>query len=270
MSGDTIQVETERPIVAATHTIAVGDALPDLTLRLWRGGEWIVQNSQELFDNRRVIVFGLPGAFTPTCSSEHLPRFDELAPALLARGVDEIVCASVNDPYVIEAWARDQGTENITYLSDGNGEFARALGLLVDKSALGFGQRSRRYSLFAVNGRVELCFLEPDIEGDPYTNSDADTMLNTIDPDAVPPDQVVVFTREGCRHCARARELLEEAGFAYVEIPLATDIRQRVLGALAKRSTTPLVFLNGEFIGGADELEKVVHGDTRTPESRLT
>jgi peroxiredoxin len=95
-------------------------------------------------------------------------------------------------------------------------------------------------------------------------------MLKAIDPDAIPPDQVVLFTRDGCLHCARARELLEEAGFAYVEIPLAADIRQRVLGALARRTTTPLVFLNGEMIGGADELEAVVHGDAGPPESRPT
>ena len=270
MSDDTIQVEAKRALAPSTRTAAVGDALPVLTLRLWRGGEWIVEKSHELFNDRRVIVFGLPGAFTPTCSSEHLPRFEELAPALFSRGVNEIVCASVNDPYVMEVWARDQGTENITYLSDGNGEFARALGLLVDKSDLGFGQRSRRYSLFAVDGRVELCFIEPDAEGDPYTTSDGDTMLTAIDPDAIPPDQVVLFTREGCRHCARARELLEEAGFAYVDIPLGSDIRQRVLGALGKKTSTPLVFLNGEMIGGADELEKVVHGDTGPPESRPT
>lgn len=268
MSEDTIHAEAQRAIAPATHTVAVGDALPNLTLRLWRGGEWIVENSRELFSDRRVIVFGLPGAFTPTCSSEHLPRFEELAPALLSRGVDEIVCASVNDPYVLEAWARDQATENVTYLSDGNGEFARALGLLVDKSDLGFGRRSRRYSLFAVDGRVELCFIEPDVDGDPYTKSDADTMLTAIDPNATAPDQIVLFTREGCRHCTRARELLEDSGLAYVEIPLGSDVRQRVLGALGRTASTPLVFRNGEMIGGADELEKLMNGGAMSPQSR--
>jgi hypothetical protein len=98
MSGDTLHAEAKRTIAPTNRIVAVGDALPDLALRLWRGGEWIVENSRELFRDRRVIVFGLPGAFTPTCSSEHLPRFEELAPALYARGVNEIVCTSVNDP----------------------------------------------------------------------------------------------------------------------------------------------------------------------------
>jgi glutaredoxin-like protein len=251
-------------------TVASGDSMPSLPVRLYRDEHWIEQDSTALFANRRVVVFGLPGAFTPTCSSQHLPRFDEVAPALFARGVDEIICASVNDPYVMEAWSRDQGAPNVTFLADGNGEFTEALGLLVDKHDHGFGKRSIRYSMLVTDGRVEQLFVEPDTDGDPYTVSDADTMLRAIDPEAQPPDQVVMFSREGCPHCARARELLEEGGFSYVEIPLDSDIRHRVIGALANRSTVPLVFLNGKLVGGEEELEALVHGPTGPPESRPT
>jgi glutaredoxin-like protein len=250
--------------------IEKGASVPSATLRLLRDGKWQEQRTDELFSNRRVILFGLPGAFTPTCSAQHLPRFDEVAPALLARGIDEIVCASVNDPYVMDAWAREQGAQNITFLADGNGDFTAALGLLVDRREHGFGQRSVRYSMLVADGRVEELFVEPDTGDDPYTVSDADTMLRAIDPDAEPPDQVVIFSREGCPDCARARELLEEAGFSYVEIPLDADIRHRVTEALARRSTVPLVYLNGQLIGGAEELEAMVHGPSGPPESRPT
>jgi peroxiredoxin len=250
--------------------IAKGDTLPTLRLKLFRDEHWQEVSSDDLFGGRRVIVFGLPGAFTPTCSTQHLPRYEELAPAFLARGIDEIVCASVNDSYVMEAWARDEGAQYVTVLADGNGEFTAALGMLVDRSDVGLGKRSLRYSMIVNDRRAERCFIEPDTDGDPYTVSDADTVLHAIDPEAPPPDQVVMFSREGCEHCARARELLEEAGFPYVEIPLDSDVRGRVIGALAGRTTVPLVFLNGEVVGGAQELEALVHGPTGPPESRPT
>jgi peroxiredoxin len=112
--------------------IAEGDTLPTLRLKLFRDEHWQEVSSDDLFGGRRVIVFGLPGAFTPTCSTQHLPRYEELAPAFLARGIDEIVCASVNDSYVMEAWARDEGAQYVTVLADGNGEFTAALGMLVE------------------------------------------------------------------------------------------------------------------------------------------
>ena len=252
------------------HRVAEGDTVPALRLRVLRDGHWQDVDSDQLFSGRRVIVFGLPGAFTPTCSSQHLPRYEELAPVFLARGIDEVICASVNDSYVMEAWAREEGAQYVTMLADGNGEFSAALGLLVDRSGAGLGRRSQRYSMLVNDGRIERCFVEPDDDGDPYTLSDADTMLRAIDPEALPPDQVVMFSREGCEHCARARELLEQAGFSYVEIPLEADVRGRVVGALSGRTTVPLVFLNGQVVGGADELEALVYGPTGPPESRPT
>ena len=106
---------------------------------------------------KKVVVFSLPGAFTPTCSSTHLPRYNELAKEFFALGVDEIVCISVNDTFVMNAWKADQECENVTVIPDGNGEFTKGMGMLVSKDDLGFGDRSWRYSMYVVNGVVEKC-----------------------------------------------------------------------------------------------------------------
>jgi peroxiredoxin len=249
---------------------AAGDELPDVPLKLLRDGRWEDTTLAALTRGRRIVLFGLPGAFTPTCSTQHVPRYEEVAPVLRAHGIDEIACITVNDPFVVEAWAREHDAREVSFVADGNAELTAALGLLVDQRGKAMGWRSRRYSMLVRDGRVEQLFAEPEVEGDPYTVSDADTMLRTVSPEAAPPDQVVVFTREGCPHCARARELLEEAGFDYVDIPLAADIRHRVTAALAGRDTVPLVYLNGELIGGADELAARLQGAAGPPESRPT
>ena len=124
--------------------IAEGGRVTAGKLRVFREGRWEVVEGDRLFAGRRVIVFGLPGAFTPTCSSRHLPRYNELAPDLRAHGVDEILCVSVNDPHVMEAWARDQEVDNVALVADGNAEFTAAIGMLVDKRDMGFGLRSWR------------------------------------------------------------------------------------------------------------------------------
>ena len=251
--------------------IAEGDRVEcGAELSLFRNGEWQRTTCDKLFNGRRVIVFGLPGAFTPTCSSQHLPRFNQLAPDLFLHGVDEIVCASVNDPYVMEAWARHEEVENVTLLADGNGEFSQSIGMLTDRRDAGFGMRSWRYSMLVQDSKVVKIFCEPDEEGDPYQVSDAETMLRFLDPDAKSPDEVVIFTREGCPHCAHAKELLEVAGFDYLEFPLGDGIRGKVVRALAGSESVPQIFLNGELIGGADELQARLYGPAGPPESRPT
>lgn len=255
---------------ASPRPIAEGERLQAGRLRLLRDGHWSEEDGERVFGGRRVIVFGVPGAFTPTCSSQHLPRYDEMAPSLAAHGVDEILCVSVNDPHVMAAWARDQEIDNVTLVADGNGEFTAAVGMLVDQRDQCYGMRSRRYSMLVEDGVVAKMFAEAEEPGDPYRVSDAETMLHHLDPDARAPDQVVIFTREGCPHCARAREMLEQGGFTYVEFPLADNVRSIVLGAVAGRHTTPQVFLNGELLGGADELEERFYGASGPPEQRPT
>jgi Peroxiredoxin len=134
-----------------------GQRVPEVSLRVRRNDDWTTLTSADLFAGKNVIVFSLPGAFTPTCSSTHLPRYNELAPAFKAAGIDGIVCISVNDPFVMEAWAKDQEAANVTLLPDGNGEFTRKMGLLVDKSDLNFGERSWRYSMLVATASSRRC-----------------------------------------------------------------------------------------------------------------
>lgn len=142
---------------------------------------WQDKTTQEIFGGKKVVVFSLPGAFTPTCSSNHLPRYEELFEDFKAQGVDEIICVSVNDAFVMFQWGKQIGANNVSLLPDGNGEFTRKMGMLVDKSNLGFGMRSWRYSMLVNDGAIEQIFVEPDFGDncpiDPFEVSDADTML---------------------------------------------------------------------------------------------
>jgi glutaredoxin-like protein len=232
-----------------------GQRIPEVSFRLRRNGEWASVTSDAIFGGRNVVVFSLPGAFTPTCSSTHLPRYNELAPVFKAHGIDEIVCISVNDPFVMEEWAKDQEAANVFLLPDGNGEFTEKMGMLVDKSDLNFGKRSWRYSMLVRDKVIEKMFVEPQEPGDPFEVSDADTMLDFIDPKAKRPDQVAILTREGCSFCAGAKAKLGDAGIEYVEVPLPHAIRTKALGAIARAQTVPQVFVNGELIGGSAELD---------------
>jgi peroxiredoxin len=164
-----------------------GKRVPDVTFKTRVNREWQAVTTDDVFKNKTVIVFALPGAFTPTCSSTHLPRYNELAGVFKANGVDRIVCLSVNDAFVMSAWQQEQEAPNITFLPDGNGEFTAGMGMLVDKSNLGFGKRSWRYSMLVKNGVIEKMFIEPAKEGDPFEVSDADTMLKYISPTAIAP-----------------------------------------------------------------------------------
>lgn len=146
--------------------------------------EWKDLSTDELFKGQRVVLFSLPGAFTPTCSTSHLPRYEALYDAFRAEGVDRVVCLSVNDAFVMFQWGKSQGAKNVFLLPDGNGEFTRKMGMLVDKSNLGFGMRSWRYSMLVDDGEIRKMFVEPEYQDncptDPYEVSDADTMLTYL------------------------------------------------------------------------------------------
>ena len=234
-----------------------GQQVPQASFRTrTESGDWKTITSDELFKGKTVVVFSLPGAFTPTCSSTHVPRYNELAPAFFANGVDRIVCISVNDAFVMSEWARTQECHNILMLPDGNGEFTEKMGMLVDKTELGFGRRSWRYSMLVRDGVIEKMFIEPEKPGDPFEVSDADTMLAHINPKAKKPDQVAILTREGCGYCAKAKKLLKDRGYQYSEVALNHSDRSRVVGAITGRGTVPQVFINGQHIGGLEELER--------------
>jgi glutaredoxin-like protein len=232
-----------------------GQTVPEAVFRYRVGGEWKETSTDELFAHRNVIVFSLPGAFTPTCSSTHLPRFNELAPVFKQHGIDAVVCLSVNDPFVMEEWGKNQEANDVLLLPDGNGVFTQGMGMMVDKSDLNFGRRSWRYSMLVRNKQIEKMFIEPQKPGDPFEVSDADTMLDYLDPQATRPDQVAILSREGCSFCAQAKRTLREAGIDFVDIDLPPNIRSQALGAIAAARTVPQIFINGRLIGGSDELE---------------
>ncbi len=230
-------------------------SVPQVTFRTRKNHEWIDIDSKKIFDDRTVVVFALPGAFTPTCSSTHVPRYNQLTPALKANGVDEVVCISVNDAFVMNEWQKEQNADNITFIPDGNGDFSKAMGMLVPKDDLGFGDRSWRYSMLVKNGVIEKMFIEPDVPGDPFEVSDADTMLAYVAPQAPKPLDVTVFSREGCPFCVKAKGLLHDAGIDFDELVLNQDFNETTIRAISGETTVPQVFINGERIGGSEALE---------------
>jgi glutaredoxin-like protein len=231
-----------------------GQGIPHATFPIRRDNEWVKVTTDDLFAGKTVIVFSLPGAFTPTCSSAHVPGYNELAPAFQENGVDDIICISVNDTFVMNEWAKDQKADNITFIADGNGDFTQAMGMLVDKSDLGFGKRSWRYSMLVKDGMIEKMFIEPEVPGDPFEVSDAETMLNYINPNAQKPKVVSLFTKVGCPFCARAKAILKDNKLDYEEIVLGKDITTRSLRAVTGAITVPQVFINGQLIGGSEAL----------------
>ena len=158
-------------------TIQVGERIPSMTLiKATAEGPQPIQ-SDDYFAGRKIALFAVPGAFTPTCSARHLPSYVEKASDLKGAGVDEIACISVNDPFVMSAWGERDGSEDITMLSDGNGEFAEATGLGMDASKFGMGKRSQRYSMIVNDGVVEQLNVEAPGE---YRASSAENMLDQL------------------------------------------------------------------------------------------
>jgi glutaredoxin-like protein len=237
-------------------TAMEGQRVPEVTWPLREQDNWVTLTSNDIFQGKTVVVFSLPGAFTPTCSSTHLPRYNELAAVLKENGVDDIVCISVNDTFVMNAWAQDQESDNVRLIADGNGDFTRGMGMLVNKQDLGFGERSWRYSMLVRDGVVEKMFVEPQKPGDPFEVSDADTMLAYINPEAAAPAAVSVFTKPGCPFCIRAKQALNERGMPFEEITLGSDASLMSLRAISGRETVPQVFVDGQHIGGSEELDQ--------------
>ncbi len=146
-------------------SIGIGDRIPEATLLAVTEEGPVETDTRRVFDGRTVALFAVPGAFTPTCTARHLPGFLDAADAIRAAGADEIACVAVNDPFVLKAWAREQGVDGrVTMLSDGSGTFARALGLELDLSARGFGVRSKRYAMVVRDGVVRYLGVEPGTE----------------------------------------------------------------------------------------------------------
>lgn len=236
-----------------------GKVIPTVTFKT-RGadGGWSDLTTDALFKGKKVILFSLPGAFTPTCSSTHLPTYNALAPVFKANGVDSILCVSVNDTFVMNAWAQGEHVDNVTMIPDGTGAFTEGMGMLRDFGAVGFGKRSWRYSAYIEDGTVKKMFVEPVKEGDPFEVSDAHTMLKHLFPEAKATAAITIFTMPNCTHCARAKKLLKAKNAAFEEVIVdgSTGVTFTTIRAVSGRDTTPQIFIDGKHIGGADDLEK--------------
>ena len=149
------------------------------------GGEWKDIDTAEIFDNKKVVVFALPGAFTPTCSSQQVPGYEAKYDELKTLGIDEVYCLSVNDAFVMNAWFKDTNVKKVKAIGDGEGVFTQGVGMLVNKPKQGFGMRSWRYSMLVDNGEVVKIFEEPgknnaSDDNDPFEVSDVDTMIKYL------------------------------------------------------------------------------------------
>ena len=149
------------------------------------GGEWKDVSTKELFGNKKVVIFSLPGAFTPTCSGQQLPTYDEMYSQFKDKGIDDVYCVSVNDAFVMNAWARDLGIKNVKMIPDGDGTFTRSMGMLVNKPKQGFGMRSWRYAAIVNDGTIDEMFIEPgqndfSDDDDPYTVSSPEHVLSKL------------------------------------------------------------------------------------------
>jgi len=238
-----------------------GKNVPQVTFHTRDNHEWVDVATDDIFKDKTVVVFSLPGAFTPTCSSTHVPRYNQLAPTFKQHGVDDIVCVSVNDAFVMNEWKKGQHADNVTFIPDGNGDFTDGMGMLVDKDDLGFGKRSWRYSMLVKNGVIDKMFIEEDVPGDPFDISDADTMLAYIAPNAEKPKDVSIFTRSDCEYCVRAKAMLSEAGIDYEELVLNRDYTEATLRAVAGISSVPQIFIDGDYVGGSESLKEYLSDD---------
>jgi peroxiredoxin len=158
--------------------------IPSVDFMFREDGQFVTKSTEELFDVKRVVVFSLPGAFTPTCSAYQLPGFEEMYDQFIASGIDDVYCISVNDAFVMNAWAKDQNIKRVKLIPDGNGEFTSGVGMLVKKFNLGFAMRSWRYAAVIDNGLIEKMFVEPgkcdNAEEDPYIETTPEKVLEYV------------------------------------------------------------------------------------------
>ena len=158
-------------------TVKVGDSIPEATMKIMgeKGPQDIT--TADIFSGRKVVLFAVPGAFTPTCSAAHLPSYVVNADTIKGKGVDSIVCLAVNDAFVMDAWGKDKNAEELMMVADGNGDFTKAMGLELDGSAFGLGSRSQRYALVADDGKITALNVE---QGPGYEVSSAESILELL------------------------------------------------------------------------------------------
>jgi peroxiredoxin/glutaredoxin len=240
----------------STRISKEGERVPAAQLAEMRDSKAVSIEAELLFRGRRVILFALPGAFTPTCSTAHVPGYVALLKEFKDAGIDDVVCLSVNDPYVMEAWQHSEKAQGIHFVADPYGEFTRAMGMSIDHRDAFLGTRSWRYSMLVNDGTIERMFIEPDVPGDPFEVSDAQTMLNYLRPNRKTFGPVLMLARHGCPFCHKAKSLLQDRGIAYEAIHLGDDLSMQGVKAASGEAKVPQVFVDGKLVGGADRLEQ--------------
>lgn len=257
-----------------------GQPIPNTNLATLTEGVIKSHETKELFGKGRHIIFALPGAFTPTCSATHLPNYEHYSYTFFRRfGVSSVSCISVNDPFVMSVWAEEQKSYNVSLYSDGNAEFAKAMGMDVDDSHLYFGTRSWRYSMLVEDGIIKKMFIEPEKPGDPFEVSDAKTMFDYLQENykeetkanhVVEPKKLLIIAGKTCSVCHELFNEMwryEHLGLDDYEIVyVGEEISQLALAAIAQPPTTPQIFVDGLHIGGYDQFNVYVDA----LESRLT
>ena len=233
-----------------------GERVPSAELAELVDGKARRVDTRELFGGRRVILFALPGAFTPTCSTAHVPGYVALLKEFRDAGVDDVVCLSVNDPFVMEAWQRSEKAQGVHFVADPFGEFTQAMGMSIDHRDALLGTRSWRYSMMVNDGKIEKMFIEPDVPGDPFEVSDAETMIRYLRPTRQAFGPVLMLAREGCPFCAKAKSLLQERGISFDAVYLGDELTMQGVKAASGAAKVPQVFVDGKLIGGADKLQE--------------
>jgi glutathione-dependent peroxiredoxin len=233
-----------------------GSRVPNVELAQLDDGKVQRFDSEKLFRGRRVVLFALPGAFTPTCSTAHVPGYVARLKEFRDAGIDDVICLSVNDPYVMEAWQRSEKAQGIHFVADSFAEFTRAMGMEVDNRDALLGTRSWRYSMLVEDGVIRKMFIEPDVPGDPFEVSDADTIMKFVNPNQKSIGPVMMLARHGCGYCRRAKELLTKHGIAFEAVHLGDELTMQGVKAASGVAKVPQIFVDGKLIGGAEQLER--------------
>ena len=234
-----------------------GHRVPSVTFNIRQNFHWVSRNTEYFFKNKRVVVFALPGAFTPVCSSLHLPSYNDLYDSLRANGVDDVYCLAVNDGFVLEAWKKAEKADKITMLPDVDGEFSSRLGFLVDKGEQCLGNRSWRYAMVVDDQVIEKMFIEPPERGpDPYGESSAETVLHYLNPAAALPRSVTAFLKHDCLDCEEMKAMLRRYRIPFEELYLNDNFTIKTVKALSGSSYLPQIFVNGVRFENQKDLEE--------------
>ncbi|MGL4525172.1 MAG: glutathione peroxidase [Spirochaetia bacterium] len=227
-----------------------GNPVPSVTFKTRQRSIHLIEVSTDrIFKGKKVVFFALPGAFTPTCTMEHIPRYEQLFKMFKEKGIDEVVCLAVNDPFVMERFGEDLGIHNVRLLPDGNGEFTKAMGMGLDLSAVSASIRSKRYSMYVVDGIIKKIFAEKD--NDPpgqLSVSDADSMYAYLFPTAPKLLNISMIVLPGCPDCAKMKMIFDTGKVPYEELRYGYEVNGTTLKALTGEKRFPQIFIDGKHV----------------------